>query len=138
MRNSKRDEYEYRLYNIKAMPKYLTKSRFKLALECSTKLYYNENKEYGNQSLDDPFLAELAKGGFQVGALARLYFPGGVLLEKGKHEELHQKTIELLSADNIIIYEAAFLIDNWFIRADIVEKKGNELNLIEVKAKSYS
>jgi len=50
---------------------YLTKSRFKLALECTTKLYYNDNKQYANKAFEDNFLKELATGGFQVGALAQ-------------------------------------------------------------------
>jgi len=44
----------------------LTKSRFKLALECPNKLYYTRKKEYANTKKDDPFLAALADGGFQV------------------------------------------------------------------------
>lgn len=45
----------------------LTKSRFKLAMECPTKLYYTEKDEYVNNAIDDPFLLALADGGFQVG-----------------------------------------------------------------------
>ena len=47
--------------------KYLTKSRFKLATECPTKLFYTGKKRYANKSLDDPFLEGLAEGGYQVG-----------------------------------------------------------------------
>ena len=36
------------------------------------------------------------------------------------------------------IAEAAFLKDNMFVRADIIEKKGDIINLIEVKAKSWN
>ena len=57
--------------------RYLTKSRFKLGIECPTKLYYTGKREYPNQKLDDPFLAALADGGYQVGELAKLYFPNG-------------------------------------------------------------
>ena len=59
-------------------PRYLTKSRFKLALECPTKLFYNHKKEYYNKNNDDDFLQELARGGIQVGELAKQYFPGGI------------------------------------------------------------
>jgi hypothetical protein len=45
----------------------LTKSRFKLALECPTKLFYTGKKEYPDKKIEDPFLEALAKGGFQVG-----------------------------------------------------------------------
>ena len=51
-------------------PRYLTKSRFKLALECPTKLYYTGKPEYANTNNENEFLAMLADGGFQVGELA--------------------------------------------------------------------
>jgi hypothetical protein len=50
--------------------RYLTKSRFKTALECPNKLYYTKKQEYANQKEFDPFLEALASGGFQVEELA--------------------------------------------------------------------
>ena len=38
-----------------AKRRYLTKSRFKLATECPTKLFYTGKSEYANQNLDDSF-----------------------------------------------------------------------------------
>jgi hypothetical protein len=43
----------------------------------------------------------------------------------------------LLQRDEVVIYEAAFLFDSLFIRTDVLVKKGNVVQLIEVKAKSY-
>ena len=44
--------------------RYLTKSRFKLGLECPSKLYYtNKENVYANTKKDDPFLMALAWGG---------------------------------------------------------------------------
>ena len=59
------------------MPRYFTKTRFSLALDCSSKLYYSGKPEYIDTKNDDAFLAALAEGGFQVGELARCYFEGG-------------------------------------------------------------
>ena len=50
--------------------RYLTKSRFKIGLECPTKLYYEGNKEYANQNIEDSFFFFFFKSGFQVGELA--------------------------------------------------------------------
>jgi len=47
-------------------PRYLTKSRFKQALDCPTKLYYTKKSEYVNNQQTDTFLESLAQGGFQV------------------------------------------------------------------------
>ncbi len=58
--------------------RYLTKSRFKLAVECPTKLFYTGKPEYANTNNEDAFLAMLADGGFQVGELAKFMYPDGV------------------------------------------------------------
>lgn len=117
--------------------KYLTKSKFKLALECPTKLYYTEHKdEYANGKVDDPFLQALAKGGFQVGELAKCYYPDGHDIQELDYETSLAKTSKLLKEDNVVIFEAAIKYKNLFIRIDILEKIGNTLNLIEVKSKS--
>ncbi len=119
-------------------PRYLTKSRFKLAMECPSKLYYTGKKDqYYDSKLDDEFLKSLAEGGFQVGELAKRYFPGGHDIESLDYDTALEKTNELLLKDNVIIYEAAFRFNNLFIRADILVKSGNKIQLIEVKAKSF-
>jgi len=118
-------------------PRYLTKSRFKLALECETKLFYANKKEYPDTKVDDPFLEALAEGGYQVEELARLYFGGGVLIEERDYEKSLAMTDELLIKDKVIIYQAAFRFDSLFIRTDILVKNGKKIDLIEVKAKSF-
>jgi hypothetical protein len=121
------------------MPRYLTKSRFKLAVECPTKLYYTGKKEYANLKNENDFLKALADGGFQVGELAKLMYPGGKEIEfNGNFEAAINETRALLQNENIIIYEAAIQFDNYFVLVDILVKKGNSIELIEVKAKSFN
>ncbi len=116
----------------------LTKSRFKLALSCPTKLYYNDNRDYENQKTEDKFLEALAEGGYQVGELAKCYYPGGHDITERGYENPLARTNEMLKLENVIIYEAAIRHNDCFIRVDVLEKKGNSINLIEVKAKSFS
>jgi hypothetical protein len=53
----------------------LTKSKYKLGIQCPTRLYFNNNTNlFDNQSVDNPFLEALADGGFQVGELAKFLF----------------------------------------------------------------
>jgi hypothetical protein len=118
-------------------PRYLTKSRFKLALECPTKIYYDGKPEYANQNIEDSFLLALAEGGFQVGELAKCYFPGGHEVESRDYGEALNQTNELLKRDQVTIYEAAVCFGNIFIRADILIKNHKNLELVEVKAKSF-
>ena len=120
--------------------KLFTKSAFKIALECPRRLYYAyDSKLYANQDLTDDFLKSLAEGGFQVGELAKVYYgvKGDADIDVLGYDEAVEKTKELFKKDTINIAEAAFRSDNLFVRADIVEKKGNEITLIEVKAKSW-
>lgn len=117
-------------------PRYLTKSRYKLGLECPTKLFYTGKKEYPNTTMDDPFMAALAQGGYQVGELAKHYFPGGHDIQSLDYEEAEAQTNALLEQENVILYEPAIRFNDLFIRVDILVKKGNHFELIEVKAKS--
>ncbi len=119
-------------------PRYLTKSRFKMATECPTKLFYTGKKEYPNTMLDDPFLAALADGGHQVGELAKQYYPNGFDITTLDYDEAEKQTLELLALDEVVIFEPAIRFNNLFIRVDVLVKKGNHFELIEVKAKSYS
>lgn len=117
----------------------LTKSRYKLGLECPNKLFYTRKEQYANTQTDDSFLEALAQGGFQVEELARLEYANGHLIEgnDGDYDWLVKKTNDFLEQENVVIYEAAFKFESFFIRTDILVKKGNDIELIEVKAKSY-
>ncbi len=118
--------------------RFLSKSRFKLGMECPAKLFYTGKKDvYVNEKLEDSFLAALAEGGFQVGELAKAYFPGGHEVETLDSEAALAQTSKLLEQENVTLYEAAIRWKNLFIRADILVKKGGRLDLVEVKAKSY-
>ena len=120
--------------------KVLTKSRFKLGLECPNKMFYTgKPEEYINTKVDDPFMAALAQGGFQVEALARMQYPDGIFIGAEHYE--YQKAADLTQAalqqENVTLFEAAFLEDGLFVRTDILVKTGKSIQLIEVKAKSY-
>lgn len=118
----------------------LSKSRFKLGLECPNKLYYTGKDEYANSKKEDSFLEALAQGGFQVEELARMHYSNGILIEGNDwdYNLLWEQTQELLKQENVIIYEAAFLINDLFIRTDVLVKQGDNIELIEVKAKSFT
>jgi hypothetical protein len=121
------------------MSRYLTKSRFKLACECPTKLYYTKKKEYKDSNDTDSFLEALAEGGIQVGELSKFYFDGGNghMIDTGGDQELAiEQTSKLLQEHSVTIYEAAIKFENLLIRIDVLVKQGDKLSLYEVKAKS--
>jgi hypothetical protein len=122
--------------------RYLTKSRFKEGLECPTKLYYSKNSEYQNNQLDDPFLESLAEGGYQVGELAKFLisdqpYINDITIDSLDYEESINSTNEKLKNKYVSIAEPAFLYKNLFIRVDLLQKKDNEINIYEVKSKSW-
>ncbi len=123
---------------------YFTKSRFRLALECPTKVYYGANKTiYANQNLDDPFLMALAEGGYQVGELAKFIFcndPIGediTIDELDYQKSLDQTAIKRSRPGQIVIAEAAFSYENFFVRTDLIVENENTIHIYEVKAKSW-
>ena len=117
---------------------YLTKSRFKIGISCPTKLYYDTSENYKNSDDGNEFMKALAKGGIQVGEMAKLYYPGGIEIDTvGKENQLNQ-TNEALLQENVIIYEAAIRVGHKFIRVDVLEKIGNTIKIIEVKSASCS
>ncbi|MGB2832936.1 MAG: DUF2779 domain-containing protein [Methylotenera sp.] len=117
---------------------YLTKSRFKLAVECPTKLFYSgKSNEYRDAMSEDAFMAMLAEGGYQVGELAKARYPNGIEIEGFDHQKVALKTQEYLQQDQVVLFEAAIMVGSFFVRVDILVKNGNHFELIEVKAKSY-
>ncbi|MCG2587788.1 DUF2779 domain-containing protein [Rhodohalobacter sulfatireducens] len=121
------------------MHTFLTKSKFTHCLECPTKLYYkNHEDEYVTSQDDNDFLQALADGGIQVGELAKLYYPGGTEIEYSRDKSISlDQTTELLKLDEIIIYEAAIRYGLTYALVDILVKKGDRIDLIEVKSKSW-
>jgi len=117
--------------------RYLTKSRFKVGFECPTKLFFLDDPTYGNTNIDNSFLEGLAEGGFQVGELAKVYHPGGIEVETLDKVKAVKQTAELMKQKSVTIFEAAIQYKNLFIRADVLIKNGDAIEIVEVKAKSY-
>jgi len=118
--------------------RYLTKSRFKLAVDCPTKLYYTGKKEYANLNDGNEFLETLADGGFQVGELAKFMYPEGIEIRAKGTEQAIAETANYLTQENFTLFEPAIVFGNFLVRVDVLIKRGDSLQVIEVKAKSYS
>ena len=119
----------------------LTKTLFKLAMECPVKVHYARDCRYVNTRMDDEFLEALAKGGHQVGALAKLMFraqdPEAVEVSSRDRNEQLAQTKELLARDSVTVFEGTVSVGNLLIRADVLAKRGRVVDMVEVKAKSW-
>src|SRR5262245_48168157 len=124
--------------NPETKTRFLSKSRFKVGHECPSKLFYYENSKYANANDTDAFLRALADGGFQVGELAKIYYEGGIEVTEREHFRACEITRDLLQRDNVVIFEAALMHEDLFVRVDILVKKGQSIRLIEVKSASWS
>lgn len=116
-------------------PAYLSKSDFKIARSCATKLYYKK-LHYPSTLEADPYLEMLADGGFMVGKLAQLQYPDGVLVASLDPWAAVEETNRLLQRDKVTIFEAAIYHQHRLVRIDILRKACNCFELIEVKSKA--
>lgn len=123
--------------------KLLTKSLFTTSLGCPRKLYYATHPDlYDNTATDDDFLRSLAEGGIQVGALARHYYFSAYKefahhhIETKDHQQALLQTQAALRSRNVVVAEAAFEWNGCFVRADILVKRGQTIQLVEVKSSS--
>lgn len=115
----------------------LSKSDFRTALDCPTKLYFKEMHYPSTNEMDD-YLAFLAHGGYMVEAVAKAMYPEGIVMEYGGDPvEDARRTMEALSAESVTLFEATLLVRNKMARVDILQKNGNAFKLIEVKSKSF-
>lgn len=119
------------------MRRYLSKSRFKLALECPAKLNYAGKPAYVDTKQTNEFLKALAEGGFQVGELAKVLYPGGVEITDDEQAAQITHTRELLARENVTIFEGTIQSGDWVARVDVIRKTGALIELIEVKSKSF-
>ena len=115
----------------------LSKSDFILARTCAAKLFFRENG-YPDTRDNDPYLGMLAEGGYMVEALAKARYADGIRLEYGRDAAADfARTLAALEAENVTLFEATLLVGRRLARVDILEKRGNVVRLLEVKAKSF-
>jgi hypothetical protein len=118
------------------MTAYLSKTDFKAARTCATKLYY---KKLGYPSMrdDDEYLQFLADGGYMIETIAKVCYPHGseIGFDKGPEQSAAETMGLLRTHEAITLFEATLLSGQKLARVDILRKQGNTFEVIEVKAK---
>lgn len=114
---------------------FLSKSSYIRGLRCHKSLYLNKfYPEVRNSSTDE--LERRFTNGFEVGTAAQKLFQDGVFIEFEGQSINNQ--LELTNAairnGSKTIYEAAFMYDNAFIKADIINNTSEGWDIYEVKS----
>jgi predicted RecB family nuclease len=112
----------------------LSKTSLMSGIQCPKNLWLNLNRKDLAEEVDTATQMQFDEGN-EVGELARKHFGKGELIdfEYWEYDKAHAATQELIKNGTKVIYEASFLVDGLFARADILKKDKNGWHMIEVK-----
>lgn len=110
----------------------LTKSKFMNGLQCPRLLWFANKKQLPEVSLSDQH--KFDQGHLFEEYVKKLY-PGAVDLAGLEFKDNLEKTKEAI-ANKKIVFEASFMINNLFVRSDLLIPKGDSFDLYEIKSSS--
>lgn len=115
----------------------LSKSDFAVGGDCPVKLRYRR-LGYPAKPESNAYLEFFADGGFMVEAIARALRPEGEWIVPAPGESPEDATRRAMAAPgDRTWFEPTFVVDGLLARVDILERRGDVLRLVEVKARSY-
>jgi len=119
-----------------ATPRRLSKTRFMAGLQCPRRLWWEVHEPRAPELVPDAATQAIFDRGHRVGALARTYVPGGVLIDLPHYmvQERVDTTATALASGAPAIYEASFIADGVFVSVDILERNTRGFALVEVKS----
>jgi hypothetical protein len=103
---------------------YLSKSDFKVARTCATKLYYRK-LGYASTRDDDEYLQFLADGGYMVEAIAKLLYPEGIEIgfEKGLEASAAATMRLLQTQERLTLFEATLIFGQRLARVERTRRR---------------
>lgn len=116
---------------------YLTKSDFKAAQTCPTKLYYRKMR-YPTTKDGDEYLDQLRDQGYLIEALVRTLYPDGQAIGYSQDVEAAARETMAALSDPCILFEATFVSGGKLARVDILVRHGDVFELIEIKSKAFN
>jgi hypothetical protein len=105
-------------------------------LQCHKLLWWMAHEPAATELDVDDAQQAVYDQGHRVGALARTYVPGGVLVDlpHNSYEPRLEATRQALAQGAPAVYEAAFRADGVFVSVDILERRERGFCLTEVKS----
>ena len=118
--------------------RFLTKSCYVTGTRCSKALFL-QKKSPELSKIESSQDRKVKREGAEVGAFARLQFPGGVLIETLDIDQALDETRQAIDKGALVLFEAAFMARGVLIRADILTRSSidSPWQLYEVKATTY-
>lgn len=118
--------------------RFLTKSCYVTGTRCSKALFL-QKKSPELSKIESSQDRKAKREGAEVGAFARLQFPGGVLIETLDTDQALNETRQAIDKGALALFEAAFMAQGVLIRADILTRTfiDSPWQLYEVKATTY-
>ena len=112
----------------------LSKTNLMSGLQCPKNMWLNLHRKDLAAEVDAATQLQFDEGN-EVGELAREQFGKGDLIDfkYWEYEKAHNRTQELIKNGSKVIFEAAFLVDGLYARADILKKDKSGWHMIEVK-----
>ena len=114
----------------------LSKSRFVTGLQCPKLLWWTVHEPDAPELIPDKVLEDLFSQGRHVGKIATELFPGGTEIDLPyfEYEKRVCATREALDDRATAIFEASFRTGDVFVAVDVLERRGDQWKLIEVKS----
>ena len=104
-------------------------------------MFYSLDRRYVNTKNEDEFLQALADGGFQVGELAKRMYaaedPAAVEITVRERGRAGPTDDGAARREDVDVFEGTVRHGNLLVRVDVLRKRGNVVDLIEVKSKSF-
>jgi hypothetical protein len=115
----------------------LSKSDFRAAQSCPTKLFYRKHR-YASAKDASNGQKLLGNAGVIVQAIARVLYAEGEEIEAELGtEESAQRAVRMLARDEVTLFGAPLISAGKEARFDILRKRGNEIEVVDIKAKAF-
>lgn len=115
---------------------YFTRHLFGAGIECPTKLYYYA-QHYPENKQSRPFIEHAIYNKRLLTALARSAYPHGFFIDEYSIQKAAKKTQQLLSKEEVVLFDAIFEHQKMMVRLPIVRKTGDQLTAYFVRTKAF-